>query len=219
MTAFIATVTEHRGWITQDHAVHDSRDGSVMEETEKVFMLPDCNMIVGGAGSYPIMHDWPRFLADCAKGEVVGLAEMVPEHLRDFESRGYCGEAETHVVHVGHSPNEGRVVGYFFRRSNGFEPERFEGTLYMPELAPDAPGYDALARRWDDAQRGNGVVGLHEAILANQLWMLRQGRYGYAEGLSRTYTTATVDADGPRIEHQGTAAPLAGSGRPGSLIA
>lgn len=219
MTAFIATVTDTCGWLTQDRGLYDGRDGSLLEEVDKVNVLPEVGMLVGGAGFFRGMHMWPRFLADHAMGEVVGLADIVPEHLRELAQRGDLGEEPAQIVHVGYSPSEDRVVGFVFERENDFEPQRFTGTLFMPEPSPEAPGYRTVARRWNMAQRGNGVEKLHETLLSTQLWSMEANQYRDLKGVSRGYTMGVVDAQGPRIVHEGQVARMVDSSQPGGLIA
>lgn len=218
MTAYVATVTDSCAWLTQDKGIYDTRDGSLMQETIKGFALPDLGLVVGGAGRLQGMELWPRWLDDFASGDAAGLPKLVPPYLQEFAKHGAFGDEPAQVVHVAFSQEEGRAVGHLFERASDFEPQPFKGTLYMPTLCPEAPGYGALVRRWDGAQRGQGVQELHELVLANQLWGMENDSYRPLKGVSRGYATFIVDADGPRIAHQGTA-PHVRDAQPRGLIA
>lgn len=218
MTSYIATVTDSCAWLTQDKGIYDTRDGSLMQETIKGFALPELGMVIGGAGMLQGMELWPKYLGEFASGDVAGLPEIVPPYLREFAKHGAFGDDPAQIVHVGYSREERRAVGHLFERASDFEPQPFQGTLYMPTLCPEAPGYNAIVRRWDSAQRGQGVQRLHELVLANQFWGMEHDSYRPIKGVCRGYATYIVDADGPRLAHEGQAAKMVDE-QPRGLIA
>lgn len=207
MTAFVATVTDRKAWFTQDHRRFDGETYTpIADDAEKIHVLEQQQMLVGGIGKLEAINHWARYVSSEFRGDVVETAQEAAVQCREMRRLGWLGDFHHALIHLGWSWTERRVVGFTFDSAADFEPHRIEGTAFSPEVSPEAPDYRDLLKRYERANAGRGVPRFHRLMVGNMLWGMERGKHRARDCISPTYSTAVVDADGPRILQHGTAA-------------
>lgn len=149
MTALVFALQPDQVCVAMDTLVVGAEDKQPVYFQRKFIALPEMNLLIAGTGLANLINDWfslVRSLIEVTDIEVTDIDELndlAPSELSALAST-YFGSyvTTTTLYHFGYSKGEGQYVGYAYRSTDGFEPDRLQYALGYKPVIPIAPTDD-----------------------------------------------------------------------------
>lgn len=175
MTAFVFVLEPESVVIGMDTLAVRAEDKEAHMYASKILPLPHLGGVVCGTGSQRMPLEWYLELQTCVLARDFDYVnDIAPGQLRELWAR--LDEPGTSTIyHFGYSPPEDSYVGFAFRSTRDFVPERLDyGLGFRPvhdELVQIAPSlfeelgiYDAVMRLIETARRLDDALPMSERV-------------------------------------------------------
>lgn len=138
MTALVFAIEPHQICVAMDTLVVKIDDKKPMCFQRKFLALPKKNLLIAGAGLSDLINEWLAIIPLCDDmTNIDDLNEVTPSVLTTLASEYFSScLATTTLYHFGYSEAAGQYVGYAYRSTNAFEPEKLQCNVlgYKPEI-------------------------------------------------------------------------------------
>jgi hypothetical protein len=163
----------------------------------KISLLPHLGMLAGVAGSYGAALVWNAVLA--RRLPIADIAELPgwAQSALPTIMAAVPDAAQLVTVCLGLSRRNGRMMGFVFSSSQGFEPVELEGGhTMMPTPEPSCCGYDEIVGRWATAAQGVHVEEFHRLVAMNAHDSFTRGLWPKGTAMGGQLVTVRLDEQG-----------------------
>lgn len=138
MTALVFALQSDQVCVAMDTLVVGADDRMPLAFQRKFLSVPDSDLLVAGTGHAGFVTGWFGYLQTLkCLGDVDNVGSIAPSVLKaSADAAGGLGSITTTIYHFGYSRAEGQYVGYAYRSTANFQPERLP---YALGLKPQVP--------------------------------------------------------------------------------
>lgn len=144
MTALVFTVQPDQICLAMDTLVVAADDKSPSSYQTKFTILPHLNLVIAGTGLASLVTGWFHFVnGSVVVRDIEHLNAFAPEALR--RAAAQCEGTDlttTTLYHFGYAISEKRYVGFAYRSTNNWEPEKLPDALGFKPVVHVAPTDD-----------------------------------------------------------------------------
>lgn len=137
MTALVFALQPEEVCVAMDTLVVGADDRRPLAFQRKFLSFPDSDLLVAGTGHAGFVTGWFGYLQTLTRlGDVDDVGAIAPAVLKaSADAAGGLGSITTTIYHFGYSRAEGQYVGYAYRSTADFRPERLPYALgFKPQV-------------------------------------------------------------------------------------
>lgn len=138
MTALVFALQPDQVCVAMDTLVVAADDRMPLAFQRKFLSVPGSDLLVAGTGHAGFVTGWFDYLqARTRLGDVDDVGSIAPDVLKaSADAAGGLGSVTTTIYHFGYSRAEGQYVGYAYRSTADFRPERLPYALGFKPHVP-----------------------------------------------------------------------------------
>ena len=137
MTALVFALQPDQVCVAMDTLVIGAEDRLPLAFQRKFLSIPTSDLLVAGTGHAGLINGWFQYLESLTRlGDVDDVGKFAQQVLKvSVDAAGGLGPITTTIYHFGYSRAESQYVGYAYRSTSNFQPERLPYALgYKPEV-------------------------------------------------------------------------------------
>ena len=137
MTALVYTLQPDQVCIAMDTLAVSADDKMPLCFQRKFLPLPKHNLLIAGTGLVNLVNGWLEYVSSITDlDDIDDLNSLASSVLQaSVSAAGGLGEITTTLYHFGYSKTEANYVGYAYRSTSDFKPDRLQYALgYKPQV-------------------------------------------------------------------------------------